>query len=117
MNQVFRKLVLAVSVAAALCIAPSDSFAQRRGNHVSPQAHQGHHGNQGHHNNRSNRNRNIGIGIAAAAAAAILLSQGARASSRHNDDDHYSHRDQCRRWDRRCDDGADWACRKYRREC
>lgn len=59
------------------------------------------------------RGRNVGIGIAAATAAAILLSQGARASG----DGGGSHSYNCRRWDRRCDEGSEWACRKVRREC
>lgn len=58
------------------------------------------------------RGRNVGIGIAAATAAAILLSQGARASEGGG-----SHSYNCRRWDRKCDEGSDWACRKVRREC
>lgn len=111
MKQVFRKIILAVSVATALCIAPSASFAEKKSIKVVPKS--SHHG----HSNHNNRGRNIGIGIAVGTAAAILLSQGARASSRNDDDDGISHRDQCRRWDRRCDDGSEWACRKIRREC
>ena len=61
-------------------------------------------GGHGH----GHRNRNIGIGLGVAAAAALAAAAAANA-----DDGGRS----CRRWDRLCDDGSAWACRKYRNNC
>ncbi len=64
---------------------------------------------------RRSRGKNIGKGIAAGAAAAILLgiaSEAARANDDYDDDRGY-----CRRLAYKCDDGRDWACRKFDRNC
>jgi hypothetical protein len=63
---------------------------------------------------RSNTGRNIGIGIAAGVLGAIILNQAANANERGGGDEGGL---SCRQLDRRCDDGQDWACRKFARRC
>ena len=66
------------------------------------------------------RGRGLAIGagvlIGAAALAAAANHDRAYAGERR----HYSYDDgesQCRRWNYRCDQGSDWACRKFDRNC
>ncbi|MEQ1711846.1 MAG: hypothetical protein ABL908_10640 [Hyphomicrobium sp.] len=68
---------------------------------------------------RSNKGVGIAVGIAAATAAAILLTQPSRAEGRRHRDhvDDRASKWQCRKWDDRCDDGENWACRKLRNQC
>ncbi len=63
----------------------------------------------GHGHGHSHRGRNIGIGIGVATAAALAAAAAANASE--------GSPSQCRRWDRRCDDGEGWACRKLAKYC
>mgnify|MGYP000563054649 CR=1 FL=1 len=60
--------------------------------------------------------RNIAIGVGAAIATGIILSEAARARGRdyYSSDDHYR---RCRSLLRKCDDGRNWACRKFNDEC
>lgn len=58
----------------------------------------------GHHH--GGKGLAIGLGVATAAA----LAAGAAYASDVTPG-------QCRRWDRRCDDGEGWACRKYAKYC
>lgn len=103
--KVFLKALVIASASAALIAGPvSEAFAKPGkgggGGGVSSSSSGSHH----HHH----RGRNIGIGLGVAAAAIAI---GAAAASA-NDGGR-----QCRRWDRMCDDGASWACRKYRKYC
>jgi hypothetical protein len=67
----------------------------------------------------NHRGRNAAIGIVGAAAAlAIIGNSAARADDRRSDRRDYDDDEgQCHRWDNRCRDGADWACRKFDRNC
>jgi hypothetical protein len=58
---------------------------------------------------RSNRGRNVAIGVGAAILGGIILNEAARANTYR--DDGLS----CGQLARRCDDGLDWACRKFER--
>ena len=60
------------------------------------------------------RGRNVAIGVLTGAAALAIIANGNRAHASDYDDGDYN---QCRRWRHRCDDGSDWACRKYDRNC
>lgn len=57
----------------------------------------------------------LGIGLGILGAAAIAGSNRAYA------DDHYyegpRYRDQCGKWNYRCNRGSDWACEKFDRHC
>ena len=64
---------------------------------------------------RSNKGAGVAAGIAALTAAAILLS--AKPSRADNYRSNRASRYDCRRWRNRCEDGANWACRKLDREC
>lgn len=70
-------------------------------------------GRRGARRGKRRRGKNIGKGIAAGAAAAILLGIAAEAANADDDDD----RGYCRRLAYKCDDGRDWACRKFDRNC
>lgn len=61
--------------------------------------------------------RNLAIGLGAAAATAIIIGSSRRA--RADDGYYYDERPRmsCRRLYIRCEDGSDWACRKYDRYC
>lgn len=61
----------------------------------------------GHRHNNTGRNIAIGVGVAAA-----LLAAGAAANASEGGGGR-----QCRRWDRLCDDGERWACRKLDKYC
>lgn len=68
----------------------------------------------------NNTGRNIAIGVGAAVATGIILNEAAKADGRgtvryYNADD--EHNRTCRRWNRKCDDGERWACRKYDNNC
>lgn len=61
--------------------------------------------------------RNVAIGLGALAATAIIVGSSRRARA---DDGYYVDdrpRMSCRRLRYRCEDGSDWACRKYDRHC
>lgn len=74
-----------------------------------PQVHHG-------HKNRSHTGRNVAAGVAAGVIGAIILNEAAKASS--SSSSYESDGLSCRQLERRCDDGKDWACRKYdRRGC
>lgn len=93
MKSLTKAAMVALASAALLVGANADAFAGGR-----------HHG----------RGVAIGLGLLGAAAVAAAASRSARAAE--YDDDYASPR-QCRRWDRFCDDGERWACRKVRRHC
>lgn len=65
----------------------------------------------------------IAAGLAAAAIGAILLGKAAEAQQqddgrdRVSNDEDRQHARNCRRWDRMCDDGNRWACRKLEHNC
>ena len=86
---------------------------------VKPHAqHQGGGGHGGGHKHKSNTGRNVAAGVAAGVIGAIILNEAAKASS---GGDSYSSSSgdgelSCRQLERRCDDGKDWACRKYDRQ-
>ncbi|MEZ5849087.1 MAG: hypothetical protein R3D68_00370 [Hyphomicrobiaceae bacterium] len=65
-----------------------------------------------HVRRRNNTGRNVAIGVGAAILGGIILNEAAKANGYR--DDGLS----CRQLYRRCDDGQDWACRKFdRRGC
>ncbi len=58
------------------------------------------------------------VGAAALAIAAGAANAGERRSYSYEERSHYrSGGDQCRRWHNHCEDGRDWACRKFDRHC
>lgn len=59
--------------------------------------------------------RNVALGVLGAAAAVAIIagaSNAARAERRRDD-----YRDRCRFYDRKCDQGENWACRKFDDNC
>lgn len=75
--------------------------AKKYSNHPTPHVAHGH---------KKKKGSNAGAAIAAGAAAAVIL--GIAANSAKAD-----RGNECRRWERKCDDGQDWACDKYDRHC
>lgn len=64
------------------------------------------------------RGRGLAIGAGVVLGATALAIAGSRnrayAGDRYYEDDGDR---QCRRWRHRCNDGSDWACSKYDRNC
>ncbi|MEQ1669869.1 MAG: hypothetical protein ABL893_03330 [Hyphomicrobium sp.] len=67
-----------------------------------------------------------GHGRGLAIGAGVLLGAAALAAAANRDSAYAGERryrsydsgeGQCRRWRHRCEDGSDWACRKYDRNC
>ena len=83
---------------------------------VSQQHHGGNHGGGHKPQHHSNKGRNVAAGVAAGVIGAIILNEAAKASSREVVEER-SPRHSCRSLSRRCDDGQDWACRKFDRQC
>ena len=77
------------------------------------------------------RGRNAAVGIIAGAAALAIIANSNRAHASDYDDgdeEHHHHRrvyryieddgeGQCRRWRHRCNEGSDWSCEKFERNC
>lgn len=62
--------------------------------------------------------RNVALGVLGAAAAVAIIagaSNSAKADRRRDDDDDEGNR--CDFYDRKCNNGHDWACRKFDRNC
>lgn len=69
---------------------------------------------------KNHTGRNIAIGVGAAVATGIILNEAARAQGRGTVryyDAEDEHARTCRRWNRKCDDGERWACRKFDNNC
>ncbi len=72
---------------------------------------------------RKGRNTALAAGAVLGIAAAAAIGGSRRA---HADDGYYverrdnyggGYRSQCRKWSYRCDNGNDWACEKFDRNC
>lgn len=61
------------------------------------------------------RGRNLAIGAGVVLGAAALAAAANRAEAREYRRSGW--RSRCRRWYHRCEDGSDWACEKYERNC
>ena len=67
-----------------------------------------------------NRGGKIAAGIALGVVAGALLANSSRAHARdYNDGPRYRSRgaSACERWAWKCDNGNDWACRKFDNNC
>lgn len=67
------------------------------------------------------RGRGIALGILGAAAATAIIAGAAHARDRHYYGDRHYYRSRsgpsCRELRWRCNDGSDWACRRYYNRC
>lgn len=64
--------------------------------------------------------RNVGLGILGAAAAVAIIAGAANSAKAEKRERGYyddGPRNKCGFYDRRCEDGERWACRKYRQYC
>lgn len=64
--------------------------------------------------------RNVGLGILGAAAAVAIIagaSNAAKAEERRRYDDDYEGGNRCSYYDRKCEQGHGWACRKFDQRC
>ncbi|MDX2158106.1 MAG: hypothetical protein SFW09_16520 [Hyphomicrobiaceae bacterium] len=81
------------------------------GTHVAPQ-----------HRGGGNKAGKIAGGIAAGIAGAIILNEIAKSQRQRQPDYYYGGGGNggglsCRQLERRCEDGQDWACRRFDRNC
>lgn len=132
---IMRALLAAVIIGlGAIASAPANAqegkpFLAKKSPTVAPKVHHGgpkvaqpqHGGGHGgghkpHH--RSHTGRNVAAGVAAGVIGAIILNEAAKANSdREVVSEERGPRHSCRSLSRRCDDGQDWACRKFDRQC